>query len=80
MPEVHRVLVLAVQFVALYLLKVLYGIRSMHALPAVLFSNEAALPLMGFNARHIAQGLTQRGAAQPPPAERCLRLYYQEAR
>jgi hypothetical protein len=64
LPGVRRVLVPVVQFVLLYLLKVLYGVPSMHALPALLFSNEAAMRLVGFNATQIAQGLTQRGDAQ----------------
>jgi Transposase DDE domain len=64
LPGVQRVLVPTVQFVVLYLLKVLYGIPSMNALPVLLFSNEAAMTLVGFNARQIANGLTRRGDAQ----------------
>jgi len=64
LPGVQRVLVPVVQFVLLYLLKVLYGVPSMNALPALVFSNEAAMTLVGFNAAQIAQGLTQRGEAQ----------------
>lgn len=64
LPGVQRVLVPVVQFVLLYLLKVLYGVPSMNALPALVFSNEAAMSLVGFNATQIAQGLTQRGEAQ----------------
>lgn len=63
LPGVQRVLVPVVQFVQLYLLKVLYGIPSMRALPPLLFSNEAAMRLVGFNATQVAQGLTRRGAA-----------------
>jgi hypothetical protein len=64
LPGVRRVLVPVVQFVVLYLLKVLYGVPSMNALPALLFSNEAAMLLVGFNATQCAEGLTQRGEAQ----------------
>jgi hypothetical protein len=64
LPGVQRVLVPVVQFVLLYLLKVLYGIPSMNALPALVFSDEAAMTLVGFNATQVAQGLTQRGDAQ----------------
>src|SRR5579863_1104563 len=39
LPGVKRVLVPTVQFVLLYLLKVLFGSQSMHELPRVLFSN-----------------------------------------
>ncbi|SRR5258708_15795288 len=61
---VQRVLVPTVQFVLLYLLKVLFGGQSMHALPRVLFSQVALMELIGFNARQIEEGLTRRGDAQ----------------
>lgn len=64
LPGVHRVLVPTVQFVLLYLLKVLVGGQSMHELPRVLFSNVALMELVGFNARQVAEGLTKRGDAQ----------------
>jgi len=79
LPGVQRVLVPVVQFVLLYLLKVLYGVPSMNALPALVFSNEAAMTLVGFNAIQIAEGLTQRGEAkrqhkrkQGPLSPQCL--------
>jgi len=59
--EVERVLIPLAQFVTLYLLKTLYGIASMEALPALLFSNVALMTLIGFNATQIAQGYTRRG-------------------
>src|SRR4029450_8945133 len=34
----------------------------MHALPALLCSDEALMPLVGFNAQHVRQGMCQRGA------------------
>ncbi len=61
---VQRVLVPAVQFVLLYLLKVLFGGQSMNELPRVLFSHVALMELIGFNARQIEEGLTRRGDAQ----------------
>jgi hypothetical protein len=64
LPGVERVFVPVVQFVLLYLLKTLLGIESMNALPALLFSNTAAMTLLGFNAHQIANGLTHRGDAQ----------------
>jgi hypothetical protein len=79
LPGVQRVLVPVVQFVLLYLLKVLCGVPSMNALPMLLFSNEAAMRLVGFNATQIAEGLTQRGEAhrqhkrkQGPLSPQCL--------
>ncbi len=64
LPGVQRVLVPTVQFVLLYLLKVLFGGQSMNELPRVLFSNLALMELIGFNARQVEEGLTKRGEAQ----------------
>ncbi len=64
LPGVQRVLVPTVQFVLLYLLKVLFGGQSMNELPQVLFSNIALMELVGFNARQVEEGLTKRGDAQ----------------
>jgi hypothetical protein len=64
LPGVERVFLPVVQFVLLYLLKTLLGIESMNALPALLFSNGAAMTLLGFNAYQVANGLTRRGDAQ----------------
>jgi hypothetical protein len=58
------VLVPTVQFVLLYLLKVLFGGQSMNELPRWLFSNVALMELVGFNARQVEEGLTKRGDAQ----------------
>ncbi len=52
-----------VQDVLLYSLKTLFGIDSMHALPALLFSEEALMRLVGFNAHQVRHGVCQRGAA-----------------
>jgi hypothetical protein len=49
--------------VLLYGLKTRFGIASMHALPARLFSDEALMQLVGVNAQHVRQGVCQRGAA-----------------
>lgn len=64
LPEAQRVLIPVVQYVLLYLLKTLFGIGSMNALPALLFSNVAVMTLIGFNATQIADGFTRRGDAQ----------------
>jgi hypothetical protein len=61
LPGVKRVLLPVVQFVLLYLLKTLYGIASLNALPPLLFSNVALMRLIGFNAHQVGQGLTRRG-------------------
>ncbi len=64
LPGVQRVLVPTVQFVLLYMLKVLFGGQSMNELPRLLFSNLALMQLVGFNARQVEAGLTKRGDAQ----------------
>ena len=60
---VQREMVPFVQYVLLYSLKTLFGIESMHALPALLFSDEALMRLVGFNAHQVRHGVCQRGAA-----------------
>ncbi len=64
LPEVQRVLVPTVQFVLLYMLKVLFGGQSMNELPRWLFSNVALMELVGFTARQVEEGLTKRGDVQ----------------
>lgn len=64
LSAVKRAFVPVTQFVLLYLLKTLLGIESMNALPALLFSNVAAMTLIGFNAYQVANGLTHRGDDQ----------------
>ena len=53
-PAIQRVLIPVVQFGLLYMLAILFGIASMNALPGLLFSNIAAMKLVGFNAHQIA--------------------------
>jgi len=52
-----------VQYVLLYSVKTLFGVDSMNALPPLLFSDEALMRLVGFNAQQVRQGVCQRGAA-----------------
>jgi Transposase DDE domain len=61
---VQREMVPFVQYILLYSLKTLLGIESMNALPALLFSDEALMRLVGFNAHQVRHGVCQRGAAQ----------------
>jgi hypothetical protein len=79
LPSVQRVFLPVIQFVLLYLLKTLLGIEAMNALPALLFSNGAAMTLIGFNAHQVAEGLTRRGddkrktrPKQGPLSPQCL--------
>lgn len=71
-PTVERVIIPIVQMVSLYLLKVLFGIVTMNALPSLLFSN-------GFNAHQVRHGFTKRGdharkqkPKQGPLSPQCL--------
>ncbi len=64
LPGAKRMLIPTVQFVLLYLLKVLFGGQSMNELPRVLFSDVGLMELVGFNAHQCENGLTKRGDAQ----------------
>jgi len=69
LAEVHgtaiqREMVPYVQSVLLQGLKTLFGSESMHALPALLFSDEALMQLVGFNAQHVRQGVCHRGTSK----------------
>lgn len=61
---IQREMVPVVQYLLLYGLKTLFGIESMNALPALLFSDEAVMRLVGFNAQQVRHGVCQRGAAK----------------
>jgi hypothetical protein len=59
---IQREMLPFVQYLLLYGLKTLFGIESMNALPVLLFSDEALMQLVGFNAQQVRQGICQRGA------------------
>jgi hypothetical protein len=61
---IHREMVPFVQDVLLYGLKTRFGIESINALPSLLFSDEALMPWVGFNAQQVRQGICQRGATK----------------
>jgi Transposase DDE domain len=61
---IQREMVPCVQYLLLYGLKTLFGIEGMNALPALLFSEEAMMRLVGFNAHQVRHGVCQRGAAK----------------
>ena len=61
---IHREMVPFVQYVLLYGVKTLFGIESINALPSLLFSDEALMQLVGFNAQQVRQGICQRGATK----------------
>src|SRR4029434_9420284 len=59
----HRTMVPIVPSLLRYGVKPLFGIDRMKALPALLCSDEALMPWVGFNAQQVRQGVCQRGAA-----------------
>jgi hypothetical protein len=61
---VQRAMVPVVHDGLRYSLKTLWGMERMQALPTVLFSDEALMRLVGFNAHQGRHGVCQRGAAQ----------------
>ena len=61
---VQRIFLPTIYFVLLYGTRVLFGIESSNALPALLFSNVAVMALLGFNATAVAAGMTTRGQSQ----------------
>ena len=61
---VRHLFVPVLAFVLLYGTRVLFGIESSNALPALLFSNVAAMTLIGFNAHQVTDGMSKRGAKQ----------------
>jgi DDE family transposase len=61
---IHRQMVPFVQYVLLYSMKTLCGMESINALPSLLFSDEALMQLVGFNAQQVRQGICRRGATK----------------
>ena len=61
---IHRAMVPFVQYLLLYGMKTLCGMKSINALPRLLFSDEALMQLVGFNAQQVRQGVCRRGAAK----------------
>jgi Transposase DDE domain len=72
---IQREMLPVIQYLLLYGLKTLFGIDSMNALPPLLFSDEALMQLVGFNAQQVRQGICQRGATkrqgERPPGPIC---------
>jgi hypothetical protein len=69
LAEVHgaasqRAMLPFVQYGLLYGLKTLFGIERINALPALLFSDEARMQLVGFTAQQVRDGVCQRGTTK----------------
>src|SRR5215510_1550606 len=73
--DIQREMVDFFQYVMLYGMKTLLGIEAMNALPALLFSDEAAMRLAGFNAVQMRDGICQRShekrQGNKPPGPIC---------
>lgn len=69
-PEIKRVMVSITQYVLLYMEKVIYGIKHMDSLEELLFSDESAMRLVGFNAHQIKNGICKRGESRRKNKER----------
>lgn len=61
---IQRIFIPTLYFVLLYGTRLLFGIESSNALPALLFSNVAVMTLLGFNGLLVTNGLSQRGQSQ----------------
>jgi hypothetical protein len=61
---IQRIFIPTFYFVLLYGTRLLFGIESSNALPALLFSNVAVMTLLGFNGMMVLNGLTKRGQSQ----------------
>ena len=61
---IQREMVPVVPYLLLDGLQTLFGIESLKALPALVFSDEALMRLVGFNAQPVRHGVCQRGAAK----------------
>ena len=61
---IQREMLPSVQYILLYGLKTLLGMKSMNALPALWCSDEALMPLVGCNAQQVRNGVCPRGAAK----------------
>lgn len=59
---IQRIFQPTIYFLLLYGTRLLFGIHSTNALPDLLFSNVGVMALIGFNARQVASGMTQRGS------------------
>jgi hypothetical protein len=59
--EIQRVMTPLFEYVLVYLEKTIYGIESINGMPELLFSNRAAMKLVGFNGYQIERGSCKRG-------------------
>lgn len=58
---IKRVMVSFIQFIMVYLIKIVYGICHMEPIADLIFTNQALMKLCGFNATQIKNGVCNRG-------------------
>lgn len=58
---IKRVMVSFIQFIMIYLVKIVYGICHMEPIADLIFTNQALMKLCGFNATQIKNGVCNRG-------------------
>lgn len=58
---IKRVMVPFIQFILIYLIKIVYGICYMEPIADLIFTNQALMKLVGFNATQIKNGVCNRG-------------------
>ena len=59
--KIKRVMVPFIQFIMIYLIKIVYGICYMEPIADLIFTNQALMKLVGFNAVAIKNGVCNRG-------------------
>lgn len=69
-PQIKRVMVSITQYVVLYMEKVIYGIKHMDSLEELLFCDQSAMRLVGFNAHQVKDGICKRGVSRRKAKDR----------
>lgn len=59
--SIKRVMVPFIHFIMIYLIKIVYGICYMEPIADLIFTNQALMKLVGFNATQIKDGVCKRG-------------------
>ena len=58
--DCKRLIIPVLSLMLTYIAKTIYNVDSVYALPAILFSDESVMKVLGFNARLLEDGLTHR--------------------
>lgn len=65
-----RMMLPLIHFILTYMSKILMDIPSMNALPDILFANQAAMEMLGFNAEVLQKGICNRGHHTRTPGKK----------